>query len=395
MFLSGNFSGAYSDFDESYYREDMEINETESDYTKEDFDFEASVLNLFQNYTERAFENEKCKVVPLDEFVCESVICFCNDIDGIFADTIDKWYKLDDWDEGLEEPYDPDFVPKDIKLSVERRAIDKILDSIVSGEVHTDWHYMRKQNDGELGREDITEILKQLTSPDYIYKMEYENILRPDNVLTVKIKGKDFKLPGDRTANDVTLYIKTGDSDDMDVTLLSMTCSKEPKDFPHSSAKARNCFNHYCIGKIKGRKSTEEEIYYDFTERKEYLDYESRISKKTVAARNDPDMFIKDLRNSKEVLTAFEKLFYEDKTLVFALSCNFTYDNDDNYYGESEGVRVCLCPSKENHTKTYSGRTMDFLIQTADDKTVALFPIDADILKAELNEIIYKIFYSR
>lgn len=142
-------------------------------------------------------------------------------------------------------------------------------------------------------------------------------------------------------------------------------------------------FKKHCLRNITGRKSVRTNVYYDFTDVQEYSMHEETISAKTISARNNVVMFINDLYDVEKVIKAFRKLFEGNQTLVFGLACGF--------HNENSSVRLCLHSFATEYTRNYGQNTIDFLIQTPDDKTISLYAIDANYVETKINNEISKI----
>ena len=145
-----------------------------------------------------------------------------------------------------------------------------------------------------------------------------------------------------------------------------------------SMSNARIHYREHCLNSNPRRISSRNNVYYDFNNIQDYLNYEENISKYAIITKNEKtDMFIEDLNATDKILNAFRKLFRGGSYLVLGLACGFR---------NNEGpVRVCLHSFAQ--TFNYQENTIDFLIQSPNDKTITLYPIDANYLQTKLNNL--------
>ena len=147
-----------------------------------------------------------------------------------------------------------------------------------------------------------------------------------------------------------------------------------------SQSNALYHFTRHCMGNKK--KSRRSNVHYDFTKLEDYLNHEDKVSKLSVSARESKNLLIEDLTETDNVVKLFCKFFGGGKTLVLGLNCGFSNKNGP--------VRICLHSWATSFTTNYSQNTVDFIIQAPDDKTITIYPIDANYLEAKINNEIKK-----
>lgn len=145
-----------------------------------------------------------------------------------------------------------------------------------------------------------------------------------------------------------------------------------------SEPNAVQHFNRHCLR--PNRSSRRSSVYYDFTKLSDYLSHEDKISRMVIEASHNPKYVINDLTKEKETMKAFRTFFEGGKSLVLGLPCGFTNENGS--------VRVCLHSWATDYTTNYRLNTVDFLIQSPDNKTITIYPLDANYLENKINSMI-------
>ena len=148
-------------------------------------------------------------------------------------------------------------------------------------------------------------------------------------------------------------------------------------------------FMHYyehCLADIPNRKSTKNNIYYDFNTVRGYSKYEQKlynIFKQGVSNSKEQYDFIDDIFNVNEVNKKFTKLFEGNFTLF--ISGIFGLRNSKGI------VNFGIHAFSSNVTTNYTGgNTLDICILSSSPKTITLYPADASTIKKELIRIINK-----
>ena len=145
-------------------------------------------------------------------------------------------------------------------------------------------------------------------------------------------------------------------------------------------------FNKHCLANTPNRKSTKNNIYYDFTSVKQYSNYEQKlynIFKQGVSNSKEQYDFIDDIFNVNEVNKKFTKLFEGNFTLF--ISGIFGLRNSKGTV--NLGIHAFSSDVTTNYT---GGNTLDICILTSSPKTITLYPVDAMTIKKEIIRIINK-----
>ena len=145
-------------------------------------------------------------------------------------------------------------------------------------------------------------------------------------------------------------------------------------------------FNKHCLANIPNRKSTKNNIYYDFTSVKQYSNYEQKlynIFRQGVSNSKERYDFIDDIFNVNDVNKKFTKLFEGNFTLF--ISGIFGLRN-------SKGtVNLGIHAFSSDVTTNYrGGNTLDICILSPSLKSITLYPVDATTIKGEIIRIINK-----
>ena len=140
-------------------------------------------------------------------------------------------------------------------------------------------------------------------------------------------------------------------------------------------------FNKHCIGNDVNKKSTKNNVYYDFKTVKSYSKYENRIN--NIFTKEGDYDFIDNIHDINNVNKKFYNLFTGDKYLFISGTFGLT-----NKYGAvSLGLHAFSSDVTTNYEK---GNTVDIMIRSFTPKTVTLYPVDASKLKNKLAHIINK-----
>ena len=197
-------------------------------------------------------------------------------------------------------------------------------------------------------------------------------------------------------------YFDDSLSDDIDYTDISETqldvadnifdiiqeiINSEDDNLTEEFSSYKNSYRHYkkhCLDN-KNKKSARSYIFYDFSDIEDYLKLESKLSQKI---KSKDYLYINRLFNVEDVnqstiLNYLTELFSKDKMVVFGLGCNFA-----NNTGR---VKRAINSNSNNNTTNYNKDTLDFMILAPDNKTISLYPVDADYLKTKLNKELNKL----
>ena len=151
-----------------------------------------------------------------------------------------------------------------------------------------------------------------------------------------------------------------------------------------SEGTLRTHYRKHCMAGSNTKRSRRNNIYYDFNNINEYSNREDMVSNKAISVRsNSSNMYINDLYRIEDILSAFRRLFKGGACIVFGLACQF--------YNNNGPVRICINSFATEATDNYLNNTVDFLIQSPNDKTITMYPMDANYLESKLNNIVHSI----
>lgn len=136
-------------------------------------------------------------------------------------------------------------------------------------------------------------------------------------------------------------------------------------------------FNKHCLGESTSKVSTRNNIYYDFTNIRQYEELENQLIN-VFKSWETPK--VTSLEKMKEVRALFKKFFEGDNYLVITPFCGM-----HNQYGY---VAIGFHCYADAYTTNYSGKTVDLAILTENASTVTLYPVDVTYLETKLNNII-------
>lgn len=143
-------------------------------------------------------------------------------------------------------------------------------------------------------------------------------------------------------------------------------------------------FQKHCVG-IENKKSTPQDIRYDFKTLEEYTNYEIKLSRAISNAFDDSTStyFISSLYDAEDIINKVDKFFAGNAYLIFLRSCNVM----DLKTGRTRTIALhSYCTDK---TTNFPGRnTIDFRVGNVVEKTITLFPIDANKLEKKINSLI-------
>ena len=183
----------------------------------------------------------------------------------------------------------------------------------------------------------------------------------------VSDEGYDEKL-GEEFANDILSILNELVDDPVSIE-EDFTSPKNWKDH----------YRHHCLRGIPGRKSNRHLVYYDFNDPSKYAEYEKKLSSEIESS----DYKIGSLYDYETITKYLRKLFEGNITVVFCNSCGL--------HNISGTVNLSIHAFSSNVTKNYSaGNTVDVCVKSARNKTITLYPVDANYLQAKLNNIIKK-----
>lgn len=139
-------------------------------------------------------------------------------------------------------------------------------------------------------------------------------------------------------------------------------------------------FGEHCMVGDASRISTVDNVFYDFDNIDDYLNYEDIVSKKVIAVKNNnTNMFINNLYDVKSLNSAIRRLFKGGTSMVFGLACQF--------HNNKGPVRICINAFATDATTNYQSNTVDILTQSPNDKTISLYALDANRLESKLNSM--------
>lgn len=141
---------------------------------------------------------------------------------------------------------------------------------------------------------------------------------------------------------------------------------------------ANKHFEWHCLGTDKSRKSKRSNVFYDFKDVSQYIEYEQEVNNKM----RTPDITIASLLDTKLVLTAFDKLFEGNMSVLFSTPCGFKNDSGPIMFG--------MHSYSSDVTTNYEENTIDFIILTPRYKTVTLYAVSSSYVETKFNNIIKK-----
>lgn len=150
-----------------------------------------------------------------------------------------------------------------------------------------------------------------------------------------------------------------------------------------------NAEAHYykhCLANNTNRKSSRQNVLYDFTDLQGYLNLESKLNNLIVNVKES--MYIQqplDIQTDEQpkIVKGLRKLFEGNQILVFGTACGFVNDLGS--------VKVAIHSWANDNTTNYKNNTLDFVVLTPANETISLFSIDANRLLKQLNRILAKL----
>ena len=144
-----------------------------------------------------------------------------------------------------------------------------------------------------------------------------------------------------------------------------------------SNHSLKNHYNKHCLCGRSDRKSTKSNIYYDFDNVNDYKDYENFVT----SFIDTTDLRIKYLGDDN-INKYFNKLFEGNQAIYFTGFCDFR--NSDGL------ITILVHAFASDKTKNYkNGNTVNFVVLQR-NKTITMFPVDANYLQTKLNNVINK-----
>lgn len=136
-------------------------------------------------------------------------------------------------------------------------------------------------------------------------------------------------------------------------------------------------FKKHCLAGIPDRYSDRSSVLYDFSSLDEYLNREDILDaySKDIADK----CIIHNLLDTSNVITVLHQLFSGKTTIKFDVSCGLT--------SSTGRISLVLHAWATDVTTNYPLNTIDFIIRTPDQKTITMYPIDANYLESKLNNI--------
>lgn len=136
-------------------------------------------------------------------------------------------------------------------------------------------------------------------------------------------------------------------------------------------------YRKHCLGRGSDKRSRKTNVYYDFTDKSQYIEYERKVSDKIKNTHYD----VTTLSDYELIIGYLRKLFYGGIAIKFCNSCGL-----HNSFGL---VNLSLISFSSDVTKNYrNGNTIDICIKSMKDKTITLYPVDAHYLQTKFNHIL-------
>ena len=136
-------------------------------------------------------------------------------------------------------------------------------------------------------------------------------------------------------------------------------------------------YGKHCISDKEDRQSTRQRIYYDFTNKSQYFEYEKKISNDI----RNTDYIIDSFDDYEAVMEYMRKLFEGNAAVTFSKSCGLKRDG--------KAVSVSFVSYSSDAASNYdSGNTVDVCIKGRKNNTVTLYAVDAHDVERKLNNII-------
>lgn len=144
-----------------------------------------------------------------------------------------------------------------------------------------------------------------------------------------------------------------------------------------SNKSLKDHYKKHCLCGRSDRKSTKSNIYYDFDNTNDYRDYENFVT----SFIDITDLRIKYLGDDN-IDKYFRKLFEGNQAIYFTGFCDFR--NSDGL------ITILVHAFASDKTKNYkNGNTVNFVVLQR-NKTITMFPVDANYLQTKLNNVINK-----
>lgn len=142
---------------------------------------------------------------------------------------------------------------------------------------------------------------------------------------------------------------------------------------------SKNSFNDYyekyCLANNKLKISTKNNIFYDFNSKDKYRNYGDKISNFYNVNKNKITKFF-TFFDIEETLFSFEKLCKEDFYLSF-----------DIYNEKTKRTNLFLLHHFSKYTNNYNQQTIDVVMFDKDEKSVSIYPIDANDFTKKFRKI--------
>lgn len=144
----------------------------------------------------------------------------------------------------------------------------------------------------------------------------------------------------------------------------------------HNKDKLLNRYKTHSLANVPGRVSVYDRVYYDFTDKNKYGNYEYSQQAKMQTTKN----VIPTLNNTELVVKNMRTLFEGERYVLFTTSCGFEYNNGHTMLGlHSFSSDVTTNYKREN--------TIDVIVFDACFTTLTMYPVDAHYLETRFNEI--------
>lgn len=162
---------------------------------------------------------EKEISMPLSEFVDNSLIYIVDDVTKVTAKDVVEDFRLDLWDEGIEEEYVPTGVKE--RITVSKSDVKKTIRNLNTQAYMIPRYYKTVDfmKERSLDEKEIHEAVKKLSVEDYTYSIYSKHPAHLGDILDVfVVKNKNF---GNSKLDNLIIYIKVDAFEKQKVTIIS------------------------------------------------------------------------------------------------------------------------------------------------------------------------------
>lgn len=149
-----------------------------------------------------------------------------------------------------------------------------------------------------------------------------------------------------------------------------------------SDRGARQHFLKHCLAKDPAKKSTRSSVYYDFKDASQYKAREKALNARVRDVVDSRTEFVGALTNTQSLQNLFHWFFEGDRCLHF--SALFGIVNNE------QEAALTLHSYANEATKNYPQNTVDLLILGHHNKTITMYPVDANYLESKFNNLMKK-----